>query len=102
MSALVDLLCALRGAPRQETKAGVVLIFDAERTREVADAIERLDAQMSADLCNLDGFAQLRQPRVDWSPAESHNFDGIQRGNSDLADLTPEQLVQGHEAQDRG
>ncbi|TAA27644.1 hypothetical protein EA661_12875 [Pseudoxanthomonas winnipegensis] len=57
MSALVDLLRALQSAPRLETHAGHVLIFDAARTREVADAIERLDAQMSADLCNLDGFA---------------------------------------------
>lgn len=59
MSALVDLLVILQSAPRVPTVNGPVMIFDAQRTRDIDAAIAKLDATVDPD-------------------------DGIQRGNTDL------------------
>lgn len=80
MSAFVDLLVTLQSAPRIPTSSGPVIIFDAASTRALDDAMARLDAQMSRDLANLDGFAQHTPG---FSTASSPS-DGIQKGNTDL------------------
>ena len=80
MSALVDLLVILQSAPRVPTIKGPVMIFDAQRTRDLDAAIALLDAQMSHTLANTDGFSQ-RLPSI---TAPVGPGDGIQRGNTDL------------------
>ncbi len=59
MNAIVDLLVILQSAPRVPTVKGPVMILDAQRTRDLDDAIANLDAPVDPG-------------------------DGIQRGNSDL------------------
>lgn len=97
MNALVDLLAALQSAPRAPTSRGPVLLFDAASTRQLDDALARLDAQLTAGLTNLDGFAGVHSVSAAAIPVGT-----ILRGNADLHELTQEQLRQADETQERG
>lgn len=97
MSALADLFTALQRAPRVPTRRGPVLLFDADSTRRLDEALARLDAQMTARLTNLDGFERVQSAPVAPIPPGT-----LLLGNADLPELTQEQLRQADETQERG
>lgn len=81
MTNLADLLVILQSAPRVPTVNGPVMILNAQRTRDLDEAIALLDAQMSGQTLGGaygfdEGLANITAP-VDPD-------DGIQRGNTDL------------------
>ena len=80
MNALVELLMVLQCVPRVPTANGPVVIFDADSTRRLDEAMAHLDAQMSCALANIDGSGRgLPSITAPLDPG-----DGIQRGNTDL------------------